>query len=120
VAVIDLEGSENPILDDLSHAIEVLHDPSHVQSYTAARWQEFFEKNGLAIEALERGQTELAGGLAVRRWCEIGNTKKEAQTQIRARLTATPKEQLTALGIRFENGEFYIPVRTLIILGRKI
>jgi ubiquinone/menaquinone biosynthesis C-methylase UbiE len=119
VAVIDLEGSENPILDDLNHAIEVLHDASHVQSYTAARWREFFEKNSLAIQALERGQTELPGGLAVRRWCEIGNTKKEAQTQIRVRLTAAPREQLAALGIRFENGEFYIPVRTLIILGRK-
>jgi len=41
------------------------------------------------------------------------------QTQILARLTATPGEQLAALGIRFENEEFYIPVCTLIILGRK-
>lgn len=120
VSVIDLEGSENLILDELNHAIEVLHDSSHVRSYTAARWQEFFETNGLAIQALERGQTELPGGLAVRRWCEIGKTTKEAQTQIRARLTAARVEQLAALGIRFENGEFYIPVRTLIISGRKI
>jgi ubiquinone/menaquinone biosynthesis C-methylase UbiE len=119
MAVIDLEGSENRVLDDLNQEIEVLHDPSHVRSYTARRWQEFFETNGLIIEALEPGQTELPGGLAIRRWCEIGNTEKEAEAKIRARLAAAPSEQLAELGIRFENGEFYIPVRTLIILGRK-
>jgi ubiquinone/menaquinone biosynthesis C-methylase UbiE len=119
VAVIDLEGNENPTLDDLNHEIEMLHDPTHVRSHTAARWQEFFETNGLTVTALEPGQTELPGGLAVQRWCEVGSTEKEAQTQIRARLAATSKKQLAELGIRFENGEFYIPVRTLIILGRK-
>ena len=40
VAVIDLEGAENSALDDLNQKIEVLHDPSHVRSYTAARWRE--------------------------------------------------------------------------------
>jgi SAM-dependent methyltransferase len=119
VAVIDLEGSENPILDGLNHEIEVLHDPTHIRSYSAARWQEFFKTNGLSVEALEPGQTELPGGLAVGRWCEIGHTEQEALTQIRARLAAAPREQLAELGIRFENGEFYIPVRTVIILGRK-
>jgi ubiquinone/menaquinone biosynthesis C-methylase UbiE len=119
VAVIDLEGNENPILDELNHEIEVLHDSSHVRSYTAACWREFFETSELTVEALETGQTELPGGLAIRRWCEIGKTTPEAQAQIRARLAAAPKEQLAGLGIRFENGEFFIPVRTLIILGCK-
>jgi hypothetical protein len=68
---------------------------------------------------LESGQTERPGGLAVRRWCEIGNTEKEAITKIRARLAAIPRDQLAELGIRFEKDEFYIPVRTLIFLGRK-
>jgi 2-polyprenyl-3-methyl-5-hydroxy-6-metoxy-1,4-benzoquinol methylase len=119
VAVIDLEGSENPLLDDLNHAIEVLHDSSHVRSHTASRWREFFVANGLTVEALEPGHTELPGGLSIRRWCEIGNTGQEAMAQIRARLAAAPGEQLAELGIRVENGEFYIPVRTLIIVGRK-
>ncbi|HUA69190.1 MAG TPA: class I SAM-dependent methyltransferase [Candidatus Saccharimonadales bacterium] len=119
VAVIDLEGNENPAFDELNHKIEVLHDPSHVRSYTAARWREFFEMNGLTIETLESGQTELPGGLAIRRWCEIGSTPKAAEAKIRARLTAAPGECLAALGIRFANGEFHIPVRTLIVVGRK-
>jgi ubiquinone/menaquinone biosynthesis C-methylase UbiE len=119
VAVIDLEGNEDPVLDELNHEIEVLHDPSHVRSYTAARWRQFFTTNGLAVETLEPGQTELPTGLAVRRWCEIGNTDDAAQAKIQARLAAASGEQLAGLGIRFENGEFHIPVRTLIILGRK-
>jgi len=119
VAVIDLEGNEDPKLDDLNHKIELLHDPSHVRSYTAAHWRELFELNGLTIEALETRQTELPGGLTIRRWCEIGSTAPEAQKKIRALLAAAPREHLVGLGIQFANGEFSIPVRTLIILGRK-
>lgn len=119
VAVIDLEGNEIPTLDDFNHGIEVLHDPTHVRSHTAARWRAFFEASGLAIEALESEQTEIPAGLTIQRWCEIGSTPPTAQAKIRARLAAAPKENLAALGIRFENGEFSIPVRTLLILGRK-
>ena len=119
VAVIDLEGDENPALDDLNHQIEVLHDASHVRSHTAARWRDFFETNGLTVEALESKQTELPGGLTIQRWCEIGNTPPEAQSEIRALLAAALREHLTGLGIQQESGEFRIPVRTLIILGRK-
>jgi SAM-dependent methyltransferase len=119
VAVIDLEGDENPALDELNHKIEVLHDPSHVRSHTAARWRDFFEGNGLTVEVLESKQTELLGGLTLQRWCEIGNTPPEAQSEIRALLAAASREHLTGLGIQQESGEFRIPVRTLIMLGRK-
>jgi len=119
VAVIDLEGNQDPILNDLNHKIEVLHDPTHVRSHTAARWQALFEAGGLMLEALESKQTEMPAGLTVRRWCEIGSTPPEAQAKIRALLSAASQEQLAGLGIRFENDDFCIPVRTLIILGRK-
>jgi len=119
VAVIDLEGNEDPLLDELNHEIEVLHDSSHVRSHTAARWRKLFTTNALAVETLEPGQTELPGGLSIRRWCEIGSTPAAAQEKIRTRLAAAVPEQLARLGIRIEHGEFYIPVRTLIILGRK-
>ena len=97
VAVIDLEGNENPLLNELNHKIEVLHDSSHVQSYTAARWREFFEMNGLAVEVLESKQTELPAGLTIQRWCEIGNTPPAAQSRIRALLTAAPEEHLAGI-----------------------
>jgi ubiquinone/menaquinone biosynthesis C-methylase UbiE len=119
VAVIDLEGDEDPALDDLNHEIEILHDPTHVRSHTAARWRAFFEANGLTIEALESKQTEMPAGLTIGRWCEIGKTPPESQAKIGALLASAPKEHLTGLGIRFDKGEFRIPVRTLIILGRK-
>jgi hypothetical protein len=68
---------------------------------------------------LESNQTELPAGLTVQRWCEIGNTTREAESKIRALLATAPKEHLAGLGIQLENGEFRIPVRTLIILGCK-
>ena len=119
VAVIDLEGDEDPALDELNHKIEVLHDPSHVRSYTAPRWREVFESNGLSVQALESKQSELPAGLTVRRWCETGNTPAAAESEIRATLAAAPRGHLAALGIRRENEEFLIPARTLIIVGRK-
>jgi hypothetical protein len=64
-------------------------------------------------------QTEILGGLSVRHWGEIWNTPKAAESKSRVLLAAATKDQLAALKIRLENGEFYIPVRTLIILGRK-
>ena len=119
VAVIDLEGSETPALDELNHKIEVLHDPTHVRSLTASRWRQLLEANGLAIEALESNQAEMPAGLSIRRWCEIGSTPAAAEAKIRALLSAAPKEYLAGLDIRCDKGDFRIPVRTLIIVGQK-
>lgn len=120
VAVIDMEGDENPELDALNHAIEVLHDPTHVRSYTAKHWRELFASQGLAIEACENRCWEMPGGLAVARWCELGGSGAEALQAIEARLAAAPAEWLEKLEIsRDADGGFRIPVRSLLILGRK-
>lgn len=120
VAVIDMEGDENPELDSLNHDIEVLHDPTHVRSYTVKRWRELWAANRLEVIACEGRCWEIAGGLTVRRWCELGNSGQAAFQAIRDRLKATPAEWLAQLEITQDpDGEFRIPVRTLLILGRK-
>ena len=43
VAIIDLEGHENDDIDEFNHRLELLHDPTHVRSYTAAGWRSIFE-----------------------------------------------------------------------------
>jgi ubiquinone/menaquinone biosynthesis C-methylase UbiE len=60
VAVIDLEGNEDPCLDDLNHELEVLHDPSHVRSYTAARWR-YRDGARSAIRRRRRGKKSNRG-----------------------------------------------------------
>ena len=92
VAVIDLQGHDDPTLDGLNHEIETLHDPTHVRSYTTARWRAFFEAAGLTIQALEPGQTEMPAGMTIGRWCEIGSTPPEEQAKIRARLASAPPD----------------------------
>jgi ubiquinone/menaquinone biosynthesis C-methylase UbiE len=120
VAVIDMEGDENPELDALNHDLEVLHDPTHVRSYTAKHWQEMFAANGLEVISCDRRCREIAGGLTIRRWCELGNSGQAALRAIQDRLTATPADWLAQLEItRDADGGFRIPVRTLLILGRK-
>jgi ubiquinone/menaquinone biosynthesis C-methylase UbiE len=120
VAIIDLEGDENPDLDALNHEIEVLHDPTHVRSYTAQHWQELFTANGLKVDACENRYWEIPGGLTINRWCELGNSGAEALQTIRERLASAPPELLSELEVTQDSeGVFRIPVRTLLIVGRK-
>lgn len=120
VAIIDMEGDENPDIDALNHAIEVLHDPTHVRSYTVSHWQALFAANGLDVVACENRWWEIPGGMTVKRWCELGDSGEEALRAIEARLAAAPPDWLAALEIsRDADGGFRIPIRTLLILGRK-
>lgn len=120
VAVIDMEGDDDPSLDALNHEIEVLHDPTHVRSYTAKYWRELFASNGLAIKACENRCREIPDGLTVERWCELGDSGTEALQAIHDRLASVPPEWLLELEImRDADGKFRIPVRTLLILGSK-
>lgn len=121
VAIIDMEGDENPTLDALNHEIEVLHDPMHVRSYTAKYWRELFTTNGLKVEACENRYWEIPDRLSVKRWCELGSSGNEALQAIQDRLAVAPPELLLVLEVtRDADGGFRIPVRTLLILRRKL
>ena len=120
VAVIDMEGDPDPEVDALNHDLEVLHDPTHVRSYTVAHWRGFFAAAGLEVTACENRCREFPAGLTVSRWCELGGSGEPALQKIRARLAAAPPAFLQALEIvRDADGEFRLPVRTLLLLGRK-
>ena len=120
VAIIDMEGDENPALDSLNHEIEMLHDPTHVRSYTAKYWREVFVANGLKVEVCENRCREIPGGLTVKRWCELGGSGDEAFHAIQNRLASASSEELSELEItRDADGDFRLPIRTLLILGRK-
>ena len=121
VAIIDMEGDENPDIDAFNHEIEVLHDPTHVRSYTAKHWRELFAKSGLEVKACENRCREISGGLTIERWCELADSGSEALQAIHDRLAVAPQEWLSILGIsRDTEGVFRIPVRTLLILGQKL
>ena len=120
VAIIDMEGDEDPDLDELNHDIETLHDPTHVRSYTARQWQEWFAANGLQVEACENRQREFPAGLTIKRWSELGGSGAKEPKPICALLAATPDEVLEELEIvRDGKSDYRIPVRTLLIVGRK-
>ena len=119
VAIIDLEGHENADIDEFNHKLELLHDPTHVRSYTAGRWRSIFESSGLKVEVLESGLSERPQGLIVRRWCEIASSGAEAEAEIRASLQTAPTSFLEALNIRRKGGDFLLPNRTVLIVGTK-
>ena len=119
VAIIDLEGHENAEVDEFNHKLELLHDPTHVRSYTAAGWRSIFESSGLKVEVLQDGLSERPQGTTVRTWCEIGSSGKEAEAEIRASLQQAPKSFLEALNIRWKGGDFLLPIRTVVIVGTR-
>ncbi len=119
VAVIDLEGHPDPKIDDFNHRLEILHDPTHERSYTASRWKELFERAGLKIIFMESKLSEKPGGVPIKRWCEIASSGAKAEAEIRELLSKATPETLDELGIIQKDAEFYVPVRTVMILGQK-
>jgi SAM-dependent methyltransferase len=121
VVVIDMEGDEDPVLDALNHEIETLHDPTHVRSYTAGHWVNLFKANGLKVQACENRCREMPGGLTVKRWCELGKSGDNAFHAIQSLLASASPSELAELEITQDaDGGFRLPIRTLLILGRKL
>lgn len=119
VAVIDLEGYEDPAVDDFNHRLEILHDPTHVRSYSPSRWRSIFEQAGLRALHMETGLSERPQGVTVARWCEIASSGAEAEAEIRELLRQAPADWLSALPIRREGAEFIVPSRTLLVMAKK-
>jgi ubiquinone/menaquinone biosynthesis C-methylase UbiE len=120
LAIIDLEGNEDPELDEFNHRLEVLHDPTHVRSYTADVWREVVEQLGFKIVVFETKRSEKPTGVTVHRWCEIANSGESAEAEIMRLLSNADSSALACLGIRKENGSFLMPIRTVILLAEKL
>lgn len=119
VAVIDLEGDSDPEVDALNHALEMLHDPTHVRSYTAARWHELFREAGLRDIRQHVALSEYPAGIPVARWCEITASGIDAERAIRERLGECPPDRLAALGIARRGAEFFLSIRTVLTVGSR-
>jgi ubiquinone/menaquinone biosynthesis C-methylase UbiE len=120
LSIIDLEGNDDPTLDDFNHRLEVLHDPTHVRSYTARSWRAVVEQIGFRIVAFEVERSEKPGGVTVHRWCEITNSGEKAEAEIMRLLSNADCSVLDRLGICRENGTFLMPIRTVILVAQKI
>jgi ubiquinone/menaquinone biosynthesis C-methylase UbiE len=119
VVVIDLHGHDDPELDGLNHQLEVLHDPTHIRSYTIARWTELFTQAGLTVTRVERDVTERPQGVPLSRWCEIANSGPAAHAALQVLLDHTDPARYEAIGVRKGPSEYLVPVRTAFIVGQK-
>ncbi|MBG9747804.1 hypothetical protein ABD81_16335 [Bacillus thuringiensis] len=119
VIVIDLAGYENNEINQFNHRLEVLHDPTHVKSYSAKEWVRFFKAGELHVVEVIKNQSESKTGVAVKRWCEIASSGIEAEEKIRELLRGAPKTYLEEMGIWQEDDEFYSPIKTVLIIGEK-
>jgi len=115
IVIIDLHGADDPDHDGLNHQLEVLHDPTHLRSYTVARWRELLAEANLRVESLERDLTERPGGVPLARWCEIASSGPAAHAAMIALLDNTAPEALAAIGVRRGEAGYTVPVRTCFI-----
>jgi SAM-dependent methyltransferase len=118
IAIIDLQGSDDPVADALNHEIELLHDPTHVRSYRESDWKKSLVGSGLSFE-LHSGQMEFPNGLSVARWCEISVSGAEAEAKIRSLLKGASPTTLSAIGIHTHDDEYYLSIRSILIIARK-
>lgn len=118
-AIIDLEGAFDAAADAMNHTLEVLHDPTHVRSYSQLDWCAATRAAGLSIERVQGGLRESPNGVTVERWCQIAGTEPEAKAEIEDQLTAAPADTLAALGIWHDGAEFRLPVRTTLLIASR-
>ena len=105
VAVIDMEGNENPAVDALNHEIEVLHDPTHVRSYTAGRLARAFHRQQLWKSRRARTRWwEFPAGLTVGRWCELSGSGAEALQAIRNEAWPPPRPRMAEAELEITQG----------------
>lgn len=119
IAVIDLQGEEDPEVDAFNHQLEVLHDPTHVRSYQTCQWRKFFHHAGLKVIAQYCNRRESLDGVTVKRWCEIADSGPQAELRIRQTLRHASPEVLNTLMIEQHSGEYYMPVKTVLTVGAK-
>lgn len=119
VVVIDLSGYEEKEIDEFNHQLEILHDPTHVRSYRAEEWETFFTHAGLEMIELHDWQMERPQGVSVNRWCQIASSGSEAEEKIRQLLQDAPTHYLETMKIDRRNNEYYMPIKTALIVAQK-
>jgi ubiquinone/menaquinone biosynthesis C-methylase UbiE len=119
VGISDLCGWEDPEVDELNHQLELLHDPTHVRSYTLQRWRQLFEQAGLDIVSAESFR-EPDEGLLLTEWVNTAATPPENAAAI-ARLCEQASPRLRqALGIEPAAGTWRLRQRQIaVVVGRK-
>ena len=117
--ICDLEGFEDPSMDEINHYIEKLHDPSHVRSYTLEKWKTLFKNELLRLQFVENDREEARPRLSLKYWCEIRQNSIETYNKIYRCLDSLEDKQKEALKIRKEDGQFYLGIRTVLMIGQK-
>ncbi|WP_100374788.1 class I SAM-dependent methyltransferase [Bacillus sp. FJAT-45037] len=119
VCIIDLQGYDDELIDQFNHEIEVLHDETHVKSYSLSHWVNLLENEGFLIEETKENLSEKTGGVSVKRWCEIASSGPKAEAAIRSKLKEAPATLIESLGIEYKEIDFFIPVRTVMLVAKK-
>lgn len=119
----DQAGFDDPALQAFAHALEVLHDPTHVRAYTGAEWTAALTAAGFRVQRVEGGLaerlTELPSGTVVDDWVRRSGTAPGAAAEIRERLENAPGPVTEALQIRGHGPELRFNIYKLVITARR-
>ncbi|PZF71761.1 class I SAM-dependent methyltransferase [Taibaiella soli] len=116
--IIDLVGSDNDLTNEMNHAIELLHDETHIKSYTALEISELAKDHGFSyIKSVN--YFEWQDGISISDWCKITNREKNAQ-YIDDLLSTLSLAQLSELGYSKGQLGFINHIKISITILKKI
>jgi SAM-dependent methyltransferase len=121
--VTDQAGFDDPALQAFVHALEVLHDRTHVRAYTGAEWTAALTAAGFAVQRVEGGLTErlteLASGTVLDDWTRRSGTPPADAAEIRRRLENAPGPVTEALQIRGHGPDLRFSIYKLVVTARR-
>jgi SAM-dependent methyltransferase len=81
------------------NGVEKLRDPTHVELYSVAQWREWFERAGLAVEAVETA----AITLDFEAWTARTNVSEADKAELRRRFRAAPDGAHERFSVAFDD-----------------
>lgn len=112
----DTIAPEDPTLDRLINALEVLRDPTHVRDYTVSEWRGWCEAAGVQVDSCETFRKVIHFD----DWCRRARVRPETHAELTRRLRDAPAAARSAFNIVARDGEIaQFELHSVLLRGRK-
>jgi len=119
ICLIDLSGFEDTELSTINHVIELLHDPTHIKSYTLKSWKRKFNEKNIELILAEDVIHEIEQKITTDQWCKIAKSGEDALAAINKVLDVIPQKMMNQLGIYEASNGYERYISTFFIFGKK-
>jgi SAM-dependent methyltransferase len=123
LAISDQAAADDGALRALQHELEVLHDATHVRTWTRREWQDACEAAGFrdvsVTGGVEERLMELPDGTNIAEWCHRSRTPPEAEARIRSLLADAPASCRETLDVQGDGPSLTFAIYKLVVAARR-